>query len=387
MKISDDYVYHSLISTRNAYNLLKSSYFTHSATIGFIDNVLEQMQQLLNTYDTADHGDILQFIRTLNELEVYFAHSVPKNHPNEIKILLKETLADLIPDNSANILITQQPNLSYHHRPVPLSFSKSYFIFFCIPLHHKQEVLLNSILYHELGHFYDSLQKPELVRSELIPLNLMPLNENRINILSWVKEFFADYFSIQQGSLACFFSSYEALYNRCFITGRTAVSQTHPNEYYRFKLMELLIKRNNADFLVNTAAGRDFDVFLGECSEKFDQIMLGMDVSFAKEIYDFVINDLLDSFDSKIPSVRLSQNIDDYVQHIIHLIPPNLDVTLSPVNLLVTGWIAYYFHREEIAARSGLDPEDLSAVRRIINNLVHKGIRNLYNVRIWRESL
>ncbi len=386
MEINDDYIFHSLLSTQKIFKKIEKYYFTDSNIYELLKNINIVLSDFLQNYNAYSHSDVMDIVNTLNEIEEYIVNSVPKKYPNELKILLNYIWKNTVELSDLNILITQKPNLSYHHMKVDIV--KDNYVFFCIPKHYKNEILLNSIVLHELGHYYDKKDNTTpIIRSEIIPLELtLEAKKQQIDPISWYRELFADLFSVKTGSFSCFFSLYETIINHDFVINQITGSDSHPYSIYRFILIKNYLIQKHKAFFNKSKYGKKINTLITDCEKKYENILL-LDNTKIEKLYGYYLYEHFLAIEKglfeSIKEIELNNAIDSYIDQIIHLIPPKIVKNDTLISLVISGWLAYYFERDKIAERANIDKNDLENIRKIVNNLIRKSIRNADAYSLW----
>lgn len=394
--------------------------------------------------DIETINDLAQAGKVLYDCVGRVERSNFKNHPIEIMIPVKEVLSYIGKDH---IFITE-PIWDLNYAIGPL-FTKSYVQLFnklginvfeinkaiqlLFPGLHQNNVILGSVMSHELGHYIDlfcsqgiseelivyimnSIDLKQYIQfyitSNPMPHLIIPTIKAcipSIVLRNWIREIVADIIGVIMYGAASYFATEHVsiYYNNLFSDSYSrSFSLTHPRDkirnLVRFRTMEKLeyfncmnetyielIKsyRENWEKSQSTPF-RERELKIGQreyftCSSVF---LFRVEIDIKNDldnIIDFVINKIREL------SPNLIYNPENYkilipklINKIMNIIPPN-EIDFKPVDsisILNAGWIAY-LGRENLSTNPELDIDS----KELINGLIRKALLSADVHRRWNN--
>ena len=303
----------------------------------------------------------------------FLNHSTINNVPYELVECLRSAMKEWIANETNYITVTSYNEYSFdpplvllnnYYEIIKKRFGiefKNKLVQINLPKYLENDYLCNTVLYHELGHFIDSvLNISDVIKRDIMikrmhgivfnscfikyfPYINDSLNPNYDFMLTrHVKEYFADLFASQYiKDACCWYLSYISSSNMIRYSG------THPSTNNRIDLVN--------DFI----SGKSNDV-------------IDMFASFIK---------LKTSNELKLRSKIICS--DD----ILDLIPCNINESSQLHSLFSEGWNIWIHRSSEFQHKNRMTSElKPSVIYRIINNLIEKSINNYIVSTKWRRS-
>lgn len=401
---------------------------------------------------------------TSNEIKVYrdifdffqgrivksIAQSNSTNHPLEMMIPVKEIVKKI--GGTSNFITEPSWELNYAigdfwsnfvnvtNRAGITNLPNDKKIVIQFPTLHKENVLLGSIMGHELGHYLD-LHHGLNITEQLLPSILNNTNLEKLipyldgdNIqqfdpsilreviksvlsnsflINWLKEFVADIAGILLYGPASHFSC-EQIFMFFGVSDGTALidrfSNTHPRNYIRSKVRRKTLSYLSYDGLLPEKITNIIDNWHTgwKSAENTDILVTYKDTFFNLYTFEFLFNNescklietlLIDNLDIIIDKVvKLipeeihynSNSINEWVnplaEKLSKLIPPN-ELNAQPadsISILNAGWFAYYLYGDTIKHERGLETfEGELELRETLNNLIRKALTSANIHRRW----
>lgn len=303
----------------------------------------------------------------------FLNHSTINNVPYELVECLRSAMKEWIANETNYIIVTSYNEYSFdpclvlldnYYEIIKKRFGiefKNKLVQINLPKYLENDYLCNTVLYHELGHFIDSV----LNISDVIKRDIMnkrnsgyvfngcfikyfpyiydvPNLKYEFMLTRHIMEYFADLFASQYiKNACCWYLSYISSSNM------TKHSNTHPSTNNRIDLVNDFISGNSND-VINM---------------------------FALAIKRKTGEDLKQRFKS-IQS-------DD----ILNLLPCNIDDSSQLHSLFSEGWDIWIHKSDEFQKRNNMTSKlQPSTIYRIINNLIEKSINNYIVSTKWRRS-
>lgn len=361
----------------NAWKLSKYNSYSNSKK-------KEYQTQLMALYDSLkelDFDSMSDSLRVeMKEVIDFFLlsleflnHSTINNVPYELVECLRSAMKEWIANETNYIIVTSYNEYSFDPRLVLLDnyyeiIKKRFGIEFKnklvqinLPKYLENDYLCNTVLYHELGHFIDSvLNISDVIKRDIMNkrissyvfndcfikyfpyINDTPNLKYEFMLRSHIMEYFADLFASQYiKDACCLYLSYISSSNM------TKHCSTHPSTNNRIDLVNDFVSGNSNDVI---------DMFALTIKRKTGE-------------------DLKQRFKS-IQS-------DD----ILNLLPCNIDDSSQLHSLFSEGWDIWIHKSDEFQKRNNMTSKlQPSTIYRIINNLIEKSINNYIVSTKWRRS-
>ncbi|MEF7563757.1 M48 family metalloprotease [Bacillus infantis] len=410
--------------------------------------LFSQNPQTINHSELKAYSDIFRFFQ--ENIVKSIAQSNITNHPLEVMIPVRE-IVKLIGGDS-NFITEPSWELNYAIGDLWSTFANATNrigltnlqiekrIVIQFPTLHKENVLLGSIMGHELGHYLD-LHHGLNITEQLLPqmLNhptidkLIPYLKGNNNqnldpnilrmivksvlsnsfLVNWLKEFVADISGILLYGPASHFSC-EQIFMFFGVSDGTALSDgfsnTHPRNYIRSVVRRKTLSYLSYDELFPDRIQNVMDSWhTGWESSTISNINLTYkDTFFNQFIFEFTFNNesckliesiLIDNIDNIIKmvidtipkeihydSAKINEWVNPLSGKLSKLIPPN-ELKGQPadsISILNAGWFAYYLYGDAIKRERGLQTfEGDLELRETLNNLIRKALISANIHRRW----
>jgi len=347
------------------------------------DNLASLFEKIKNTdfeklsgFEKEEIKQILFFFTVSLE---FLDNSTINSVPFELIECLKYAMEEWIDDYDKYIIVTSYNDFSFDPSLVinkvysiieskyKIQFSKK-LVQISLPKHLSRDYLTNSVLYHELGHFVDSILEiydaiflsiSNQIRSSktskkdkddilkyfpymLSPPTLWSLKEIEFMFKMHIKEYFADLFAAQ-------YVSKSACNHLVYIAPNAPISSTHPSTQNRINIV---------------------DEFLGDYAE------------YGCVVKTF-ISETLKKTRKEIKLRYASIASDD----IISLIPCEISQSEQLHFLYNLGWNIWLYRTSEFKDKNNMNEHlKQGQIYQIINNLIEKSINNYMIVKSWNYS-